>query len=136
MQSNQDCIGGKRKDTFAVGKRVIQMYLNRWASINKALEYVGKPYNPYGKTVNNLPPPTEEGDDKNARHLDLYLESPQMRRRTTQWKKRIILSNKLRTTRWIAKVQEAAAATQSKRPWPKLIEFLILVIVAHTVYYI
>jgi hypothetical protein len=29
-----------------------------------ALEYARKPYNPYGKTVNNLPLPTEEGDDK------------------------------------------------------------------------
>ncbi len=40
------------------------MYLNRWSSISKALEYVGNPYNPYGRTVNNLPPATGEGDDK------------------------------------------------------------------------
>ena len=49
---------------FAVAQRVIQAYLNRWSSISKSLEYVGKPYNPYGSTVNNLPPTTEEGDDK------------------------------------------------------------------------
>ncbi len=49
----------------AVGQRVIQMYLNRWSSISKALEYVGNPYNVYGRTViNNLPPSTGEGDDK------------------------------------------------------------------------
>ena len=49
---------------FAVAQRVIQAYLNRWSSISKSLEYVGKPYNPYSSTVNNLPPATEEGDDK------------------------------------------------------------------------
>jgi hypothetical protein len=48
----------------AVGQRVIRMFLNRWTSISKALEYVGNPYNVYGRTVNNLPPPTGEGDDK------------------------------------------------------------------------
>jgi hypothetical protein len=54
----------KERMPSAVGQRVIQMYLNRWSSISKALEYVGNPYNPYGRTVNNLPPATEEGDDK------------------------------------------------------------------------
>ena len=48
----------------AVGQRVIQMYLNRWSSTSKALEYVGNPYNVYGRTVNNLPPAMGEGDDK------------------------------------------------------------------------
>ncbi len=53
----------KERIPFAVWHRVIQMYF--WASsISKALEYVGKPYNPSSKTVNNLPLPTEEGDDK------------------------------------------------------------------------
>jgi hypothetical protein len=54
----------KERIPSAVGQKVIQMYLNRWSSISKALEYVGNPYNPYGRTVNNLPPATEEGDDK------------------------------------------------------------------------
>jgi hypothetical protein len=54
----------KERVPSAVGQRVIQMYLNRWSSISKALKYVGKPYNPYGQTVNNLPPTTEEGEDK------------------------------------------------------------------------
>jgi hypothetical protein len=54
----------KERIPSAVGQRVRQMYLNRWSSISKALEYVGKPYNPYGQIVNNLPPTTEEGDDK------------------------------------------------------------------------
>jgi hypothetical protein len=48
----------------AVGQRVIQMYLNRWSSISKALEYVGNPHNVYGRTVNNLPLAMGEGDDK------------------------------------------------------------------------
>jgi hypothetical protein len=54
----------KERIPFAVAQRVIQAYLNRWSSISKTLEYVGKPYNPYGSTVNNLPPITKEGDDK------------------------------------------------------------------------
>jgi hypothetical protein len=54
----------KERIPFAVVQRVIQMYLNRWSSISKSLEYVGKPYNPYGQTVNNLPPPADESNDK------------------------------------------------------------------------
>jgi hypothetical protein len=56
--------GEKGELPFAIGQRVIQMYLNRWSSISKALEYVGNPYNVYGRTVNNLPPAMTEGDDK------------------------------------------------------------------------
>jgi hypothetical protein len=47
----------KERIPSAVGQRVIQMYLNRWTSISKALDYVGNPYNVYGRTANNLPPP-------------------------------------------------------------------------------
>jgi hypothetical protein len=54
----------KEKIPSAVGQRVIQMYLNRWSAISRALKYVGNPYNPYGPAVNNLSPTTEEGDDK------------------------------------------------------------------------
>jgi hypothetical protein len=54
----------KERIPSAVGQRVIQMYLNRWSSISKALEYVGNPYNVYGRTANNFPPSTGEGDDK------------------------------------------------------------------------
>ena len=54
----------KERIPSAVGQRVIQMYLNRWTSISKALDYVGNPYNVYGRTVNNLPSSTGEGDDK------------------------------------------------------------------------
>jgi hypothetical protein len=71
---------------------------------------------------------------RNAKHLDPYLESPQMTKRTTTWKERLPLSKKLRTTIWIVKAQGAAAATQSKDLRQKLSKFSILVIVAHTVY--
>jgi hypothetical protein len=55
----------KERIPSAVGQRVIQMYLNRWSPISKVLEeYVGNSYNPYGRTVNNLPSVTEESDDK------------------------------------------------------------------------
>jgi hypothetical protein len=57
----------KERIPFVVGQRVIQMYLNRWSPISKALEYVGKSYNPYGQTVNNLPPTAEEIDDKKCK---------------------------------------------------------------------
>jgi hypothetical protein len=54
----------KERIPSAVGQRVIQMYVNRWTSISKALDYVGNPYNVYGRTVNNLPSSAGEGDDK------------------------------------------------------------------------
>jgi hypothetical protein len=73
---------------------------------------------------------------RNGKHLNPYPTSPhQDRKRKVKWKKKLLLSNKLRTTQWIAKAQEAAAATQSKDLGQKLSKFLILVIVAHTVYY-
>jgi hypothetical protein len=54
----------KERIPSAVGQRVIQMYVNRWTPISRALDYVGNPYNVYGRTVNNLPSYAEEGDDK------------------------------------------------------------------------
>ncbi len=116
----------KERIPSAVEQRVIQMYLNRWSPISKALDYVGNLYNPHGWT---------EVDDKNVRHQDPYPESPPMTKRTVQLKKELPLSNKLRTTQWIAKAQGAAAATQSMDLGRKISKFLVLVIVAHTVYY-
>ena len=73
---------------------------------------------------------------RNEKHLGPYPTSPlQDRKRKAKRKKRLPLSNKLRTPQWIAKAQGAAAATQSKDLGQKLSKFLILVIVAHTVYY-
>ena len=73
---------------------------------------------------------------RNEKHLDPYPTSPrQDRKRKAKWNKRLPLSNKLRTPQWIAKAQGVAAATQSKDLGQKLSKFLILVVVAHTVYY-
>jgi hypothetical protein len=73
---------------------------------------------------------------RNEKHRDPYPTSPrQDRKRKVKRKKRLPLSSKLRTTQWIPKAQGLAAATQSKDLGQKLSKFLILVIVAHTVYY-
>jgi hypothetical protein len=69
---------------------------------------------------------------RNEKHLGPYPTSPlQDRKRKAKRKKRLPLSNKLRTPQWIAKAQGVAAATQSKDLGQKLSKFLILVIVAH-----
>jgi hypothetical protein len=89
----------KERIPSAIGQRVIQMYLNRWSPISKeGLGVRRTSLQPYVRSVNNLPPTTGEGDDKKRKHLDPYLESPRMRKRTTTWEERLPLSNKLRTT--------------------------------------
>ena len=83
-----------------------------------------------------FPPLREKVMTRNEKHLGPYPTSPlQDRKRRAKRKKRLPLSNKRRTARWIAKAQGVAAATQSKYLREKLSKFLILVIVAHTVYY-
>jgi hypothetical protein len=81
-------------------------------------------------------PLREKVKTRNEKHRDPYSTSPhQDRKRKIKWKKRLPLNNKLRTTQWIAKTQGVAATTQSKDLDQKLSKFLILVVVAHTVYY-
>ncbi len=79
----------------------------------------------------------EKARTRNEKHLDPYPTSPhQDRKRKVKRKKRLPLNNKLRTVQWIAKTQGVAAATQSiKDLGQKLSKFLILVVVAHTVYH-
>ncbi len=78
----------------------------------------------------------EKAMTRNEKHLDPYPTSPhQDRKRKVKRKKRLPLNNKLRTIQWIAKTQGVAAATQFKDLGQKLSKFLILVVVAHTVYY-
>ena len=57
------------------------------------------------------------------------------KKKKAKWKKGLPVNKKLKTTQWIAKAQRAAAAIKSK-DLRKLSKFLILCIVAHTVYYI
>ncbi len=52
---------------------------------------------------------------RNGKHLDPCPTSPHLdRKRKAKCKKRFHLSNKLKTTKWIAKAQGAAAASKSK----------------------
>ncbi len=83
-----------------------------------------------------FPPLREKVMTRKEKRLDPCPTPPhQGRKRKVKWKKRLPLNNKLRIIQWIAKTQGVAAATQSKDLGQKLSKFLILVIVAHTVYY-
>jgi hypothetical protein len=48
-------------------QRIIQMFINRWAKISKALQVVSHPHKVYGDNVFNLPP---EADDKKRKDRD------------------------------------------------------------------
>jgi hypothetical protein len=43
-------------------QKIIQMFINRWFKISKALQVVTQPHKPYGDNVFNLPP--EAADNK------------------------------------------------------------------------
>jgi hypothetical protein len=83
-----------------------------------------------------FPPLREKVMTRNEKHLGPY---PTLllrdRKKKVNRTNKLPLSNKPRTSQWIAKAQRAAAATQSKDLGQKLSKFLILVVVAHTVYY-
>jgi hypothetical protein len=117
----------KERIPFAVGHRVIQTYLNRWASISKALEFVGKPYNPYGKLVNNLPLTTEEGDDK-KRKAPRSLSGMTTDEVDDTVKEKSPPQQQAEGNDMDHQSPEGSggAATQSKAPKPKLSKFLIL----------
>jgi hypothetical protein len=52
----------KEKNPFVLPQRIIQMFINRWSKISKALQVVTQPHKPYGDNVFNLPP--EAADNK------------------------------------------------------------------------
>jgi hypothetical protein len=61
---------------------------------------------------------------RKEKHLGPYPTSlPRDRKRKAKWKKTLHLSNKPRTSQWIAKAQRAAAATQSKDSGENLASF-------------
>ncbi len=45
---------------FAITQRVLGLYIRRWTIIQRALEIVARPYNPYGQHVVNAPFELEE----------------------------------------------------------------------------
>ncbi len=52
----------KENNPFVLPQRIIQMFINRWLKISKALQVVIQPHKPYGDNVFNLPP--ESADNK------------------------------------------------------------------------
>jgi hypothetical protein len=52
----------KENNPFVLPQRIIQMCINRWNKISKALHVVMQPHKPYGDNVFNLPP--EAADNK------------------------------------------------------------------------
>jgi hypothetical protein len=60
---------------FAVSHRTIQIFINRWSLVSKALDFVANPYNPHGAKVYNAE--TElEGRKRKADLASLTISSP------------------------------------------------------------
>jgi hypothetical protein len=57
----------KENNPFALPQRIIQMCINRWSRMSKALQVVTKPPKVYGDNVFNLPP---GADDKKRKDRD------------------------------------------------------------------
>ncbi len=57
----------KEKNPFVLPQRIIQMFINSWSRMSKALQVVTKPHKIYGDNVFNLPP---EADDKKRKDRD------------------------------------------------------------------
>jgi hypothetical protein len=46
----------KENNPFVLPQRIIQIFINRWTKISKALQVVSQPHKVYGDNVFNLPP--------------------------------------------------------------------------------
>jgi hypothetical protein len=57
----------KDNNPFVLPQRIIQMFINRWTKISKALQVVSNPHKVYGDNIFNLPP---EADDKKRKDRD------------------------------------------------------------------
>jgi hypothetical protein len=55
----------KENNPFVLPQRIIQMCINRWNKISKALQVVIQPHKPYGDNVFNLPPEATDNKRKN-----------------------------------------------------------------------
>jgi hypothetical protein len=60
---------GNENNPFTLPQRIIQMCINRWNRMSKALQMVTKPHKPYGVNVFNLPAETEDKKRKDPRPL-------------------------------------------------------------------
>jgi hypothetical protein len=45
----------KYRVPFAITERVLRVYITRWTAVQRALDVITKPYNPYGKSIVNSP---------------------------------------------------------------------------------
>ncbi len=60
---------------FAVSQRMIQIFINRWTSVSKSLDFVANPYNPHGSRVYNADADLEDRKRK-ADLASLTMSSP------------------------------------------------------------
>jgi hypothetical protein len=63
------------KVPFAVSQKVIQIFINRWTSVSKSLDFVANPYNPHGSRVYNADADLQ-GRKRKADLASLTVSSP------------------------------------------------------------
>jgi hypothetical protein len=61
---------------FAVSQRVLQIFINRWTLVSKALDSVANPYNPHGSKVYNAEAEQLEDRKRKADLASLTMSSP------------------------------------------------------------
>ena len=61
---------------FAVSQRVLQIFINRWTLVAKALDSVANPYNPHGSKVYNAEAEHLEDRKRKADLASLTMSSP------------------------------------------------------------
>jgi hypothetical protein len=115
----------KGRTPFALAIRIIQLFVNRWLPISKALLAVIKPFSTCGPRVSNIPFDPDDRKlkvDLSRRQVSLHLPLQQLERKLR--KNKMQNNNNSTTmqckTNWstmtkrIAKTQRVAAATRSK----------------------
>ncbi len=68
----------KYRVPFAITERILRLYINRWTAIQRALEVITKPHNPYGKSIVNAPFELDERKRK-ADKSSLTASSPSVK---------------------------------------------------------
>ena len=68
----------KQRIPFAISQRTLNVYINRWTAIARALEVISRPYNLYGKAIVNAPFELDERKRK-ADKSSLTASSPSVK---------------------------------------------------------
>jgi hypothetical protein len=68
----------KYRVPFAITEKILRLYINRWTAIQRALEVITKPHNPYGKSIVNAPFESDERKRK-ADKSSLTASSPSVK---------------------------------------------------------